>query len=108
MIKTLLTLAVAGLVLVGCGRSDEPKSVTYYTRVITCDMGGSELKVFKFEDTDKVFHYFYTNDGRFNIDTYDRETRSLIEEYYWMGVCYSRETWKKVIIEPEIPTEELS
>lgn len=102
MIKTLLTLAVAGLVLIGCKNEDGSKTVTYMTVDMTCNIDG-ERKTFNFADNELVYHNVYINDYRINVEKRSRNRRDIIEDHYWTNnpTCSISKKYREVLIMPK-------
>jgi len=102
MIKTILTLVVAGLVLVGCGDSAPagPKTVKYDTITVTCK---DASEPFVFQEDENTDLRFYRPGDLFNVDVYDNEKQFLKEQrYWWVGNCDVKIETREVVIEPEI------
>lgn len=100
MIKILITLAVAGLIVAACSEGNsEPRTETYRTATLMCDIGG-ETQSYTFADDEKVYHNVYVSDARINVEKRSQETRSIIEDHYWTGTCYLLKTSREVVIMP--------
>lgn len=101
MIKTLLTLAIAGLVLVGCDEAG-PKTVRYMTVDMTCNIDG-ERKTFNFTDNELVYHNVYVNEYRINVEKRSRKGRDIIEDNYWTNnpTCSIFKKYREVIVMPK-------